>query len=1232
MNRGWHKLPGDPEASGAALVAATVRSQAGVWTFCRPLSHSFVGNFVGNFVELLVNAADLTWGKLCAWRAGAARRSVNVGQASRLPGPRSGQTGKRLRRWAGETPALRIGSGIPRPHGRSYASISFLATLFLTFPFASEAARPPAEPPARYAQLPVYFEANRGQAEARFQFIARGRQHGVYLAPTEAVVALVRPDAAESEARFLRMTFPGANSRATAAGLEPLPGSVNYFLGSDPSGWRTGVPTFARVRVESIYPGVDLVYYGHERQLEYDFIIAPGADPRAIALCFEGADRVELSTGGELILEAAGSRVFQHKPLLYQTLAGARREVPGRYEFKDGTVRFAVGHYDTNLPLVIDPVLSYSTYLGAHKADSAWSIAVDNAGSARVAGETLSVFSIPPLAGFQTNFAGGNSHAGDAFVAKLNPAGTGFDFLTYLGGRKLDGAVGLALDSAGNTFVTGYTDSEDFPVTPGAMSTNLPGKQIPRTTVRPADAFVAKLNPTGSALLYSTYLGGTGADSAVAIAVDAAGCAHVTGSTESTNFPVASVLDSTNCGIRVARLVAITNTTPVSTNVIILLTNLPTDCPLQSTLAGGKDAFLAKLNPDGTGLVYSTYLGGFANETGTGIALDSTGNAYVTGWTEGSDLPVSTNAFQPEAIRVGSFHREGFVTQFDPAGALLYSTYLGGAGDDVPTRIAVDAAGSAYITGAKSSSDFPTTPGAFNRGGVFKSADAAGSWTLKSAGFTHTIIEALAAEPGNPATLYAGTPRGVFRSDDAGENWTLRNTFLEPDVARAFAFDPTAPMNVYAGTSFGVAISTNRGAFWLYTLTSRDVRALLFPGATADTLLAGTHGSGVFRSTNAAVSWKSANSGLGNLNVNAFAVHPADPQTIYAATDGGVYKSTNNGAKWGSSSRGLITKRSQAIVLDPAAPETLYLGTSKGIFKTTDAGTNWALVGAGLSSSNVMALAIDPAATSTLYAGTTNGLFKSTDRGANWATNDTGLAPRFVRTLAIDSTSPATLYAGLRSSNTFGGSNDVFLTKLLPDGSGLVYSLAFGGKKADQGWGVAVDTLGRAYVVGSTDSTNFPTFNSGSLAAKNAGKTDAFLVEFDPAGATMLFSGLLGGKSPDYGYAIALDSAGAAYIAGRTESTNLPLAGPIQSELAGKPDAFVAKVLDAPCLAVARDAGRFLVKWPGPMPGYILEAAEYLTGPWTPVAQPAAFAQGWNSLELPPSSACRFFRLKAAPR
>ena len=1164
------------------------------------------------------------------------RRSVDVGPASRLPGPRSGQTGKRLRRWAGETPALRIGSWVPRPHGRGYAKQSLLAIVLLACAFTSDAARSPAEPPARYGQLPVYFEANRGQADARFQFIARGRHHGLYLAPTEAIVALVRPDAAESAPRFLRMTFPGANSRASVAGLEPLPGAVNYFLGSNPSGWRTGVPTFGRVRIESLYPGIDLVYYGHERQLEYDFIVAPGADPRAIVLRFEGADRIELSASGELILEAADSRVFQHKPLLYQTLNGARREVPGHYEFRDDTVRFAVGHYDTNFPLVIDPVLSYATYLGARKADTAWSIAVDSAGSARVAGETLSVFSIPPLAGVQTNYAGGNDYAGDAFIAKLNSAGTGFDFLTYLGGGDLDGAVALALDSAGNTFVTGYTDSDDFPVTPGAVSTNLPGKTIPRTTRRPSDAFVAKLDSTGSALLYSTYLGGCCTDTAIAIAVDAAGCAHITGHTDSTNFPVATVFGSTNCGLHVARTIAVTNSTPTSTNVDFIITNLPTACPLQSTLAGGRDVFLAKLNPDGSGLIYSTYLGGLDNETATGIALDAAGNAYVTGWTESPDLPVNTNAFQfgPTSFRnlSRSFLREGFVTKFDPVGALLYSTYLGGAGEDVPSRIAVDGVGSAYVTGAKSSSDFPTTPRAFNRGGVFQSTDAAGSWTQKSAGLLHTIVEALAIEPGNPSTLYAGTPRGLFRSDDAGGTWILRNASLFDDVARAFAFDPASSTNVYAGTSYGVAFSINRGASWAYTLTSRDVRALLFPGNSAGTLLAGTHGNGVYRITNGVSAWKSANSGLGNLNVNAFAVHPADAQTIYAATDGGVYKSTNNGAKWRSSNRGLKTTRSQAIALDPAAPETLYVGTSKGLYKTTDAATNWTLVGAGLSSSNIMALAIDPTAPSTLYAGTTNGLFKSSDGGANWTASGSGLAPRFVRTLLIDSTSPATLYAGLRSSNTFGGSNDVFLTKLLPDGSGLAYSLAFGGKKADQGWGVAVDPAGRAYVVGSTDSTNFPVASPGSLAATNAGKVDAFLAEFDPTGATMLFSGLFGGKRSDHGYAIALDSAGAAYIAGRTESTNLPLAGPIQAELAGRPDTFVAKVLDAATLAVARDAERVVVKWPGPTPGYTLEAAEHLTGPWTHVAQPAKFEKGWNSVQLPAGSSCRYFRLKTATR
>jgi hypothetical protein len=1143
--------------------------------------------------------------------------------------------------------------------------VVWLLALLLLSTAASPAARPPLETQIPYGSLPVYFEANRGQADVRFAFIARGQHHGVYLASAEAVVALARADG--SETRLFRMNLVGANTRAAAAGQEPLPSTVNYFLGNDPSRWQTAVPTFGEVRFTSVYPGIDLVYHRSERQLEYDFIIAPGVDPRAIALRFDGPERIRVGAVGELILEAGEARVFQHRPVVHQTIAGVRREIAGRYELKDAhTAAFALGAYDTNHPLVIDPILSFATYLGGKQADKGWAIAVDGNGAAFIAGETLSVFKSVPASGFQTNFAGGNQNGGDAFVAKLNPAGTAFEFLTYLGGKGLDGAVAVAVDPSGNAYVAGYTVSGDFPITPGVLQPVLAGETVDRTPYKPADAFVSKISPTGSTLLYSTYLGGSSYDSALAIAVDAAGSALVTGYTETaasfrlTNRVCTTRCTNSICGATVCKTnaqtanafelestvtniirVTVTDGEPPVTNTVeeIVTTTLlsgrtldpgfPVTNAAQPFFSGGTDAFVTKLNPDATALVYSTHLGGADDENGTGIAIDPAGNAYVTGWTASTDFPVSTNAFQI----VRGADRDAFVTSFDPNGTFRYSTYLGGSSDDVGYRIAVDGSGSAYVTGAKRSTDFPSTPGAFNRGGVFKSADAAASWTSSGLGLTHTAVEALARTPAGE--LLAATPRGVFRSADGGANWSVSFGTLSLNGVHSLASDATAT-NLYAGTGKGLLLSTNGGATWFFEsggLGNRFVSALAHNG---DTIFAGTRGSGIFRSTNNASSWRTSNNGLGNLYLNAFALHPMDASILYAATDGGVFRSTNGGANWRAANNGLTTKKTLAIVIDPAAPTTLYAGTTKGVFKSVNAGSNWIASSTGLGNSNVAALAITATTTATapkgvnglpqtpvpgtLYAGTTNGLFKSIDSGATWTANSTGLVPRFVKALLLDPANPAALYAGLRASNFFGGSNDVFLTKLLPDGSGLAYSLAFGGKKNDQGWGVAVDAMGRAFVAGSTDSTNFPVAGpTTSQQATNTGKNDAFLTQFDPDGAFMIYSIYLGGRGNDYAYAVAIDGAGTAFLTGRTDSSTFPVVSPIQPGIAGSPDVFIAKVISAVALRVAR----------GPLPGFALEGAENMTGPWTSLPQPPQFKNGWNSVMLPSATPARFFRLKS---
>ena len=534
-------------------------------------------------------------------------------------------------------------------------------------------------------KLPLSFEANRGQTDSQVRFLSRGPQHTLLLAPTEAVLIFItreHPEGVEGQATkaklakprpatrtALRMTFLGANPDARVTGREELPGKANYFIGNDPAGWRTNVPTYARVHYEDLYPGIDLVYYGNQRQLEYDFVVRPAADPRRIALGFRGAQRLEVDPQGDLVLHTAAGAIRQRKPIIYQEVAGRRVEIPGDYVLRDGQrVGFHVAAYDTSLPLIIDPVLSYSTYLGGMEFDEGRGITVDaTTGEAYVTGFTNS-FDFPTIAGsFQTAFAQGN---GDAFVTKLNATGSALVYSTYLGGSGSDTGFGIALGTGGNAYVTGSTDSIDFPTTGGAFQTAFGGGL--------GDAFVTKLNPFGAGLDYSTYLGGTRSDEGFAIAVDTGGNAYVTGDTDSTDFPTTTGAFQTVIG---------------------------------SPAEFVGDAFVTKLNATGSALSYSTYLGGDGSDQGNGIAVDTSGNAYVTGFTGSTNFPTTTGAFPTGG------GGDAFVTALGPTGVtLVFSTYLGGTGGDMGMGITVDAMSSpnAYVVGITQSTDFMTTPGAFD--------------------------------------------------------------------------------------------------------------------------------------------------------------------------------------------------------------------------------------------------------------------------------------------------------------------------------------------------------------------------------------------------------------------------------------------------------------------------------------------------------------------------------------
>ena len=370
------------------------------------------------------------------------------------------------------------------------------------------------------------------------------------------------------------MKLIGANPKAAVEGLDKRPGISNYFKGNDPRKWLTNIPNYAKVRYHDIYPGIDLIYYGNPQQLEYDFVVSPTAKAQPIQLAFEGVDGLSVNKNGDLQIAVAGTQILQHRPQVYQLIEGRKRGIAGEYRLSGKTqVAFSVGEHDVTQALYIDPVITFSfTFTGGGFGSA---IVLDSSGSAYIIGVTGSEnFQTTPGA-FQSS-----GEAADVFVAKLNPSGTELVYSTYLGGGASEIPYGLAVDSTGNAYIAGFTNSSNFPTTPGSIQTAYGNGSTP---YGPSDAFVTKLNATGTALVYSTYLGGNGDDSAAGIAVDAAGNAYVTGSTSSTDFPVAPGFPSSSTAY-------------------------------QRSNAGSTDVFVTKLNPTGSNLVYSTYLGGSGTE------------------------------------------------------------------------------------------------------------------------------------------------------------------------------------------------------------------------------------------------------------------------------------------------------------------------------------------------------------------------------------------------------------------------------------------------------------------------------------------------------------------------------------------------------------------------------------------------------------------------------------------
>jgi hypothetical protein len=523
-----------------------------------------------------------------------------------------------------------------------------------------------------YGRLPIRFEPNRGQTDRRVAFLSRGAGYSIVFTRYEIVTRLrqvswgsQRGQIRVGDSAVLRTRFVGMNPRAAVHGAKRQPGATHYLVGADPRRWRTGLPSYGRVRYERLYPGIDLVAYGTGRELEYDFVVAPGADPHAIAFALDGAESVRLEQTGDLLLKVSGGEVTYHAPVLYQTVAGARHRVEGHYKIASGNrISFAIGKYDRTRPLVIDPVLSYSTYLGGSGFDVPLWSALDRQGNLYISGFTNSA-DYPVTAGsVEPHFGGGNL---DAFVMKLNPDGSGVVYSTYLGGSGNDIATGMSVARDGRAYVVGYTNSVDFP-TQNALQPLFAGGS--------EDGFVAALDASGSRFIYSTYLGGNGDDEPFISPAHPSGTIWVMGYTSSTDFPV-------------------------------------TPGAFQTSNAGGYDAFVAQIDRLGRRLRYSTYVGGSGNDFCIDGNVDRKGHALMTGSTNSTDFPVTPGAFQT-AFAGGN--TDAFVVKVGKRGSSLdYATYLGGSGDEDVRDGRFDDRGNAYVPGFTSSTDFPTTPGAFQR-------------------------------------------------------------------------------------------------------------------------------------------------------------------------------------------------------------------------------------------------------------------------------------------------------------------------------------------------------------------------------------------------------------------------------------------------------------------------------------------------------------------------------------
>ncbi len=1007
---------------------------------------------------------------------------------------------------------------------------------------------------AAYGQLPLRFEANRGQVSAPVKFLSRNGTHTLFLTADEAVLELRNADfglrnekhlesvatelfdesaTGNPKSAIVRMRLAGANAQANVSALDELPGKSNYFIGNDPRRWRTNVANFARVKYDEVYPGIDLVWHGDQRQLEHDFVLAPGANPQQIRLSFSGAQKLQINEAGDLALQTEVGEVKLLKPAAWQELSGQRQPVECEFIINNKQqIGFRLGAYDRNRELVIDPVLLYSTYLGGGGFDWCQGVAVDKDANAYVVGYTNSL-NFPGSSPIQSSL---NGAANDAFVVKLNPSGTEIMYKSWIGGDADDSAIAIAVDKDGGAFIGGNTSSNNFPTTSGVLQ---PTKGVAR------DAFLVRLNATGSALTYSGYLGGNGEDQLNGLAIDVAGNAYVAGHTTSTNLPATGIqtsrkgspiFKSTNRaanwspsgnGLPVGQVGRIT-VDPSNSMTLYAATAIGV---FKSTDGGVQWAATGQANPDST------------PSRASAVVVDPSNSSTVYVTTSLNGFYKSTDGGQSYQ---GKNNGINFVT----------SLFI--------HELVIDPVMTSTLYLATSS-------------GAYKSINGGENWTPINSGFTGQTrgVRGMAIDPSNRMILYAATDRGVFKTTDGGANWVLAGNGLGQASSEIgmLAIDPLSPTTVYAAT-------------------------------------AGIYG-GLFKTTDGGTTWRASNIGLGSngfLSVSSLAIDPSTPALVYAVTSSGLYKTIDGGLNWSENNNGLAAIAT-AVAVDRTNSANVYVGVYVGTdgfaakVNATGSAFGWLTYLGGSLNDELRGIAVDkdgsaylagiavsndfptvspfqaaiggaadaivakvnPAGTALVYSTFFGG--SDSDSANAIAVNDAGQA------FVTGSTASANFPTKNPLQPAYGGFNvpDAFVAKFNFAGSALEYSTWLGGSVNDSGVAIAIDGLGNAYITGNTRSTNFPLMNPLQSQLRFM---DVYVAKLNPAGSALVYSTLLGGDSDELVGSLAVDSRGNVYVVGVTASFNFPIVNPLQANMLISPDGFIAKLTDEADLAITKTVSR----------------------------------------------------------